>query len=98
MGMVPTSPQNKLIATNSNLRDKIANVPSDAAGMSDVKEENSSEILQELKEMVRLLRNPAIATSSSNPAAFVYKSVNDAIHGEIGGGDYAKSDAINSNR
>ena len=98
MGMVPTSPQNQLIATNSTLRAKMANVPSDAAAISDVKEENSEGMLQELKEIVRLLKNPAITTSSSNTAAFTYKSVNDAIHGDIGGGDYAKSDAINSNR
>jgi hypothetical protein len=98
MGMVPTSPQNQLIATNSTLRAKMANVPSDAAAISDVKEENSEGMLQELKEIVRLLKNPAITTSSSNTAAFAYKSVNDAIHGDIGGGDYAKSDAINSNR
>ena len=98
MGIVPTSPKNQLIATNSTLRAKMANVPSDAAGMSDVKEENSSEILKELKEMVKLMKNPVIVTSTSNATALGYKSISDAIHGNIGGGDYTKSDAINANR
>lgn len=97
IGMVPSSPANQLMATNTAMQAQISNAFADkkAEGTQTVEEKNSSDMLKALNTIIDLLGKAPVAAPAGGAVKLAARGVfGDSGLGSVMGGDYAKNDTI----